>query len=98
MANNPRLPRRDGLDDPPSPSDETERDNEKSDLKKPSFWVSVITLLVIGGYTYFAHQQVTETQTANGIAKDALAEGACAVHATAQFQIGFGIGHLMHST
>jgi hypothetical protein len=67
----PLTPRNRG-DVPPPQSEKAEM--EKSDLKKPSFWVAVITLVVISGYTYFAHQQVTETQTANGIAKKALAE------------------------
>jgi hypothetical protein len=74
MANNPRSARRDRSDDPPPPSDETKGGDQKSEFKKPSFWVTVATLLVIGGYTYFAHQQVTETQTANTIAKKALTE------------------------
>jgi hypothetical protein len=74
MANNPRSTRRDRSDDPPPPSYKTEGGDEKSEFKKPSFWITVATFLVVGGYTYFAHQQVTETQTANLIAKQALTE------------------------
>jgi hypothetical protein len=74
MARNPSNPRRDSGDVPPSPRDQPASSNEKSNLNKPSFWVAVITLIVVSGYTYFAHQQVTETQTANSIAKKALAE------------------------
>jgi hypothetical protein len=74
MANNPRGPRRNSSDLPPPVSDESERAKQTSEIKKPSFWISVIALLVVGGYTYFAHEQVSETQTANSIAKKALAE------------------------
>lgn len=55
-------------------ADETNRGKDTREIKKPSFWVSVLALIVVGAYTYFAHQQVSETQTANSIAKKALAE------------------------
>ena len=74
MANNPRNPQRDGADDPPAQSDETAPNNEKGDFKRPSFYVNVLTLIVIGVYTCFACNQVQKTQTANDIAKKALTE------------------------
>jgi hypothetical protein len=74
MANNPRNPRRDSSDSPPTTRDGPEGGKETNEFKKPSFWISVIALLIVGTYTYFAHQQVSETQTANSIAKKALTE------------------------
>jgi hypothetical protein len=74
MANNPRPTSTNRLNGPPAPSDKHEGNKEKSDFKKPTFWVGILTLLVVSAYTFFARQQVTETQTANTIAKKALAE------------------------
>lgn len=51
MANNPRSPRRDGGDSPSAARDEGPK--EASEFKKPSLWISVIALLVVGAYTYF---------------------------------------------
>ena len=53
MANNPRNPRRDGGDLPPATRDEREGTKEASEFKKPSLWISVIALLVVGAYIYF---------------------------------------------
>src|ERR1700722_8050715 len=74
MARNPPRSPSNSLYDPPAPGDPPTSYEKKSDLKKPSFWVNVITLIVVGFYTFYASQQVTQTQTANGIAKRALAE------------------------
>lgn len=73
MARNPSNTRRDGGDLPPTPRDEPTPKND-SDLRKPSFWVNVITLIVIAIYTCFACNQVQQSQTANSIAKKASAE------------------------
>ena len=74
MANNPRSPRRNSLDEPPTPSDQSTCSKKQSDFRKPTFWVNVVTLIVIAVYTCFACNQVQQTQTANSIAKKALTE------------------------
>jgi hypothetical protein len=66
MGRNPSRPRRDSVNAPPSSPDEDGPKHHASRIKDPMFWVSVITLL--------AYRQVSETQTANSIAKKALAE------------------------
>jgi hypothetical protein len=55
MARSPSDAGRRGADLPPSAPI-----NEKSDFRKPTFWVSVVTLIVIAVYTCFACNQVKE--------------------------------------
>jgi hypothetical protein len=74
MADNPRNPRRERSDRPPPPDDDAAPREEKSDFKRPTFYVNVLTLIVVAVYTCFACSQVRETQTANSIAKKALTE------------------------
>jgi hypothetical protein len=47
MARNPSGSSRGGADIPPAPRDQAASYTEKSELKKPTFWVNVITLIVI---------------------------------------------------
>ncbi len=77
MANRPPNPPRNRGDVPPSDGNQstsTRDQTEKSEFRKPTFYVNILTLAVIAVYTCFACSQVQETQTANSIAKKALAE------------------------
>ena len=74
MANNPRSPNRDGGNIPPTKPDQNAATYKQSELRSPTFWVSILTLIVLGIYTFYSYQQVHETQTANLIAKKALTE------------------------
>jgi hypothetical protein len=48
--------------------------HEKSVWKNPIFWINLLTLFAVFTYTGFSWRQVSETQTANLIAKKALSE------------------------
>ena len=75
MARNRPNRRRDRTDNPPPPpADKPTTTHEKSDLKRPSFWLSLFTLVVVGAYLFLAYYQIQQTQTANAIAKKALSE------------------------
>ena len=74
-ARNPsNAPRGSAITPPPKNDEPSAPPNKESEFKKPTFWVNVLTLIVVGVYTCFACSQVRETQTANSIAKKALAE------------------------
>jgi hypothetical protein len=47
---------------------------EKPVFRNPLFWINLLTLLAVTAYTAFSYQQVSETQTANSIAKKALTD------------------------
>jgi hypothetical protein len=74
MTHHPPSSRRDGEDNPPPTGNQHPAKKETTSIKDPMFWIGLLTLIVVGVYTYIASQQVVETQNANAIAKKALAE------------------------